>query len=288
MKPEKNLDWEIKKELEEEILFSAIREEIDKGETLKQKTPKTRKKPKKRKRYTLKKDIQIKTVLILLVTLIVNTYAWFIYISTVSTSLSMHIRDWKFELLNGAQSEDFTFTVDQIYPGVKTEDTVQEINAINSSNDTTAVLTCEIKYLKILYDEYEDGQTYTTDDGKVATYDSEKLLDMINNDYPFEIQILLVENAGTDNEIIHKYDGKSEFEMVSKSEVTIRMQVVWPYEKTGDDIVLEDEDLADTTWGTKSYKFSSDPDHKGEYSIIVKMDIKAIQKEGRPETDSTP
>ena len=32
----------------------------------------------------LKKDIKIKTILLLLITLIMNTYAWFIYISKVS------------------------------------------------------------------------------------------------------------------------------------------------------------------------------------------------------------
>lgn len=272
----KIFEQEIEKELEQELLFEAIEEKIDNIITEETKTSKKDEKAKKKKkRYRLKKAIQARSIVMMILVLLVNTYAWFIYISKVETSLSIHVRDWKFELMSGSQSEKFDFIIDSIYPGIKKEDTVKEISATNASSETTALLTCELNYVKIFDEEYivEEGGEYTSKD----------LLDKISNDYPFKIQLVLVETNPDGSEKETLYDGESEYEMVSRSEVKIRMQVVWPYETvpTGD-LTQEELDEIDTYYGNLAHEFNTDSAHDGEYSIVVKMNVKAVQKEGKP------
>ena len=72
---------EIEKEFEQEILYSAIEDELNKNARIVSRNPNVKK---KKKKLHLKKEIKIRTLLLLIVTLIMNTYAWFIYISTVS------------------------------------------------------------------------------------------------------------------------------------------------------------------------------------------------------------
>lgn len=294
MDSDKNLELEIEKELEEEILFDAIKEEVEEENTKKSFENKEKKsKPvKRRKKYKLRKGIQVRTVIILLITLIVNTYAWFIYVSTVSTSLSMHIKDWKFELSSGDQSQNFDFLVDDIYPGITEKETAKEISAVNSSIDTTAVLSCELSEVRILNDEFKVGDTYTKADGTTAEYTSDDLLNILYRkvDYPaadkkdgrthipFDFKIYLVEGSGA-NETKQLYDTDTEYEMISGKEIKIRMQIDWDYETyLANNEIDVDKDSNDTAWGIKSYEFSTNPDTKDQYSVVVKMNVKAVQK----------
>ena len=294
MDSDKNLELEIEKELEEEILFDAIKEEVEEENTQKsfENKEKNSKPVKKRKKYKLRKGIQVRTVIILLITLIVNTYAWFIYVSTVSTSLSMHIKDWKFELSSGDQNQNFDFLVDDIYPGITEKETAKEISAVNSSIDTTAVLSCELSEVRILNDEFKVGDTYTKADGTTAEYTSDDLLNILYRkvDYPaadkkegrthipFDFKIYLVEGSGA-TETKQLYDTDTEYEMISGKEIKIRMQIVWDYETylTNNEVDV-DKDSNDTAWGIKSYEFSTNPDTKDQYSVVVKMNVKAVQK----------
>lgn len=292
MDSDKNLELEIEKELEQEILFDAIKEEIEVNTEPSFENKNSKSKVKRRRKYRLRKGIQIRTVIILLITLIVNTYAWFIYVSTVSTSLSMHIKDWKFELSSGDQSQNFDFYVDEIYPGITEQDTAKEISAVNSSHDTTAILSCELTEVRILNDEFKVGDTYTKEDGTSAEYTSDDLLNILYKkvDYPaanekegrthipFDFKIYLVEGSG-DTETKQLYDTDTEFEMISGKEIKIRMQIDWDYETyIATNEVDADEDSNDTAWGEKSYEFSNNADTKDEYSVVVKMNVKAVQK----------
>lgn len=66
------------------------------------------------------KKIKIRNILILL--LIFNTYAWFVYATKVSSSMSVHVSSWNVEFSIG---EDETVTnilikVERVYPGMET------------------------------------------------------------------------------------------------------------------------------------------------------------------------
>ena len=68
------------------------------------------------------KKIKIKNIIVLILLLVFNTYAWFIYATKVSSSLSVHVSSWNVEFSTG---EDETTTnivieLDRIYPGMET------------------------------------------------------------------------------------------------------------------------------------------------------------------------
>ena len=263
---------EIEKEFEQEILYSAIEDELNKNARIVSRNPNVKK---KKKKLHLKKEIKIRTLLLLIVTLIMNTYAWFIYISTVSVGLDVHIKSWDFELQNGEQTEDFEFVVDNIYPGVPIEDSVQNISAANNG-EMDALLTCDVVYMRILDKEYSTDQKYTQTP-LTDFYTSAELLKMLYENYPFKIKVYLVSVDDAGNEQLTLYEGQ-DVQMPTSSRINIRIQIEWPYEMGSSNATLEEADGEDTFWGQEAYKYHKDnPD---EYSIVIKLDVKAIQKDG--------
>ena len=266
-----NLESELYKELEDEILFSAIEEDLEKE--LKQEKKALNKKKKRHKKDNgkvvtiLKSDIKIKTILLLLFTLIMNTYAWFIYISRVSMDMEMHIKSWNFELYTGEQEENFTFAVEEIYPGMP--DASKVITA-NNMGETAASLTCEVTSVKILDETFQVGKDYTAEDGSTFNYTSDDLLDKITNDYPFKIQIFINGEEFTGDETVLTQGNSTEIEV----------KVVWPYETLDGQDNPDAGDIIDTEWGQKAYNYYADnAGNPGEivYCIEVNIEIKAVQ-----------
>ena len=254
------------KELKEKILYDAIEDELNSSKKEKRinKTKKTTKKSKKSVSLRLKNGLKVRTVLLLLLTLLVNTYAWFIYVSTVSSSMDIHIKSWEFELSNGEQNEDFTFTVEQIYPGMP--DATQEITARNKG-ESEAKLICEVKSVTILDETYSVGDQYE-ENGVIKEFTAEDLLNKIMNDYPFKIQIYL-------NDVL--YDGLETI-MQTGDTTIIKFEVVWPYETGDTDLQIDNNDIIDTQWGKAAYEFYEDGGDK--YCIRVDLHIEAVQAEG--------
>ena len=111
------LGYQIDEELTNELVYSILEDALRKTDENEHIKPKI--KPKRRKYNTKKRrkyEIKIRTILLLLFTLLANTYAWFIYNTTVSSKLDVHIKSWQFELEAGSNIENFIFTVDEIYP----------------------------------------------------------------------------------------------------------------------------------------------------------------------------
>ena len=260
-----NVKPEIEYDLEQEILYKAIEEEIenDSNDNSEDKEEKLESKINK----TLKSGLQIKTVVLLLLTLLVNTYAWFIYLSTVETKIEMHINEWEFELEDG-DAQGFLFTVEEIYPGM--QEAKKEIIAKNKDGSMDADLSCEIVRLKVLDTEYVRGQE--KDDG--TTYTSDELLSKMLNDYPFKIQIFI-----NDKEYTGSQDNLT---MVGGEDTTIKLTVNWPYE-TGNVVDgVADGDAEDTKWGSLAYNYLVNSATPEKYSIQVELAIKAVQHDGAP------
>ncbi len=180
-----NLDEELKNE----ILYQAIENELNnsKSETLKKNNVKPKSRKKKKNFLTrLKKGITVRTVLLLLVTLIINTYAWFIYVSTVTASISMHIKNWDIQFSDNVIDEEFNFYVDKIYPGM---DDAQQTITIANNGETNGKLKCAITSFKIFEETYEIGRDYVDEHGGTFRYTSADLLNKITTDYPFTISI---------------------------------------------------------------------------------------------------
>ena len=256
-----NLESEIYKDIEQEILLKAIEEDVEKELNKDETLNKSLKR--KRKRYSskiLRSGIRIRTVLLLIMTLLVNTYAWFIYVSTVSMDISMHVKNWDFELSAGSTSENFEFNVEEIYPGMV--EASKEINAKNNG-ETIADLSCEVTYLKVLGTEYVEGEEYV-ENGVTNVYTSDKLFEILNS-YPFKVEIYI------DGEL---YDG-TVIPMSKNDVTTITFKINWEYERGETPEEIAEADALDTYWGNKAYDFAqTNPD---DYSIEVKINVKAVQ-----------
>lgn len=260
---ENDLEFNIENEkLNQEILFELLSQELD--NEIEKNLNKSKKQNKKKKRKAviarLKSTLTIKTVLILLLTLIVNTYAWFIYVTTVSTGISMHVRSWDFDIVNDAQQEEFEFVVEQIYPGMPEE--IETITAKNNG-ETEAKLTCDIFYVRIFDEVFETGKTYP--DGKI--YTSKDLFAKIKNDYPFKTEVYA-------NGVL--YDG-TETIMATGDTTEIQFKINWKYETLDNTGNVEIGDNEDTFWGEKSHKYmETNPD---KYSIEIRFNVQAVQTE---------
>ena len=212
-------------------------EEEDKNEEEKVEDSKEEKNKKKTK--SILKYINTKTIIILIVLLSFNAYAWFIYITKASLELDVHVAAWDITFQAGEEeiTNDVVLEVDKIYPGM--EDYVQEIE-VHNRGEISADLLYKIMSIEIFGEKFEVGDQYTSDD----------LQNMLNS-YPFKITI----ESSTDQ--IEAGTGQGKF----------TIKVTWPFESGNDEL--------DTYYGNKSYEFQTNsPQAK---SLIVKFELTAKQ-----------
>ena len=179
-----------------------------------EKTVKHKKKKRKRKIASkkLRNGLKVRTVVLLLLTLIVNTYAWFIYISTVTMGVDVHVKSWKIDFMNDDSQEEFDLILDEVYPGMP--DATQEITAKNSG-EMDATLSCKIVAMQIFDEKFAISDEY---EGTVIT--EEEILNKLK-EYPFDIKIALQDNDITE---------VKEVTVAPEESIRIKLNVVWPYE----------------------------------------------------------
>ena len=214
-----------------------LEEKEDKNEEEKVEDSKEEKNKKKNK--SILKYINTKTIIILIVLLSFNAYAWFIYITKASLELDVHVAAWDITFQAGEEeiTNDVVLEVDKIYPGM--EDYVQEIE-VHNRGEISADLSYKIMSIEIFGEKFEVGDQYTSDD----------LQNMLNS-YPFKITI----ESSTDQ--IEAGTGQGKF----------TIKVTWPFESGNDEL--------DTYYGNKSYEFqTNNPQSK---SLIVKFELTAKQ-----------
>lgn len=189
----------------------------------------------------LKRYIKIKTLIIIVVLLVFNSYAWFIFATKVSTGMSAHVTSWDVTFLVGDEGiTDIEIDVGKIYPGM---DTFTKVVTAKNLGETKADLRYQYQSLTLL------GETFTV--GENCT--QEELEQKIQNDYPFKINVV-IDKSNLDNNENGGYG-------------TFTITVDWPYE-SGDD-------EKDTYWGQKAYEFyEQNPD---EVSLHLKLLLIASQ-----------
>ena len=226
---------------EDEELEEVVEEKEDKNEEEKVEDIKDAKKEEKKKKKTksILKYINTKTIIILIVLLSFNAYAWFIYITKASLELDVHVAAWDITFQAGEEeiTNDVVLEVDKIYPGM--EGYVQEIE-VHNRGEISADLSYKIMSIEIFGEKFEVGDQYTSDD----------LQNMLNS-YPFKFTI----ESSTDQ--IDAGTGQGKF----------TIKVTWPFESGNDEL--------DTYYGNKSYEFqTNNPQAK---SLIVKFELTAKQ-----------
>jgi len=185
-----------------------------------------------------KKIIKPHQIVILIILLAGNTYAWFVYSNRVSNSIDVHVRAWNVLFQSGqtAISDYFYINVPNAYPGMT--DYVNTLTIENES-EVAANVTYEILEARIFDEEYitEEGRI---DSGQQIQQDdltSDELETILSTNYPFTITFSL------------SSDTLSEISSNSVSTSNYSVTVHWPYESGDDDL--------DTYWGKKAYTYAS-------------------------------
>lgn len=183
----------------------------------------------------IKKALRLNIVIAVAIVLSVNSFAWFVYSSRVSNSITTKVKAWRINFESGENqvAEYINFSIDSLYPGM-----VEYNNTINIVNygETSATLNFEIDSIRIL-DVVYDMQNYTL----------EELLLSLKDDYPFSIEFTV------SNWELAAEDGVSDF----------GIKVTWPFE-SGDDV-------ADTYWGDKSFEWQQENPEESGIAILIKL-----------------
>lgn len=199
-------------------------------------------KKKMNKLVNILKKIKIRNLIILIILLAFNAYAWFIYATRVSLNLSVHVSSWNVEFVSGEEeiTTNMEIVVDRIYPGMEDFERIIEVH---NKGETPAVLTYEIESLQIM------GETFEVSEESGLT--SDDIQNMIS-EYPFKINI-----ESGDNSVIQENE-QGEY----------RITVTWPFESGDDEL--------DTYWGNRAYEYyEENPDGEG---IVLKLSLTATQQ----------
>lgn len=192
------------------------------------------------------KTVKLKTLILLIVLLSFNSYAWFIYATKVSSGMNAHITSWNVKFKAG--DEDITtnvvFDVDKIYPGM--EDQTKTLTAYNDG-EMVAQLSYDIKQLRILDTTYTASETLTSEEIK------EFLVD-----YPFKLTFTI------DNSNLNAENGSA----------TFIIMLTWDFE-SGDDAL-------DTAWGERAYEYNKN--NPNSPSIHAEIEVRATQGERNDNT----
>jgi hypothetical protein len=212
-----------------------------------------RKREERRKRRRLK----FRTLFMLSLTLIFNTYAWFLYVTTVSTNMQVHVDAWSvnFAVDGNVVEKEFLYEIEHAYPGM--ED-INKTITINNSGEKKADLTYKISKVRIINDVYVVEDELTAEeqsalDGTEIKVTSEELIDMLENDFPFKI---IIESSSNELEV--------------NGEATVSVSFTWAYDNNNDEL--------DTQYGVDSYKYYQEND--GDSAIEATIKIKAQQHNG--------
>jgi len=200
----------------------------------------------------LKKVLKARMLVPLILLLMLNTFAWFIYATRVDNEMSAHVRAWDvlFEAGDSPIINYVNVDVESMYPGM--EDFIYKINAYNKS-EVDASLSYILLEARILSDQYTsvEGRRELGEDPVITDLTSQKLLEKLAKDYPFKITVSLTA------EELDAQIGLAYYEI----------KVEWPFE-SGDD-------ATDTEWGIKAANYKAlNPNNA---SILLKIKISITQ-----------
>ncbi len=210
----------------------------------------------KREERRKRRRLKLKTLFLLSLTLIFNTYAWFLYVTTVSTNMTVHVDAWSvnFEVGDEVIEDDFVFEIDHAYPGM---DDIEKTVTVNNSGEKDATLSYVITTVRIFDDVYivKDELSQEEKDqltGNEIEKTAEELKKMLEEDFPFKITVSINSNDLTMN----------------GGEATINVKFTWEYESGDDEL--------DTKYGVDSFKYYQE--NTGKPAIEVKIKLRAEQK----------
>lgn len=191
--------------------------------------------------FRLVKKVKLKTIILLIIFLSFNSYAWFIYATKVSSGISAHITSWNVRFRAGEEeiTTNVVFEVEKIYPGMEPQK--KTLTAYNEG-EMKALLEYSIKEVRVLGDSYRVSNTFT----------EEQLIEKLA-EYPFKLTFA-IDNTNLDAE-----NGSADFDI----------SLTWEFESGNDNL--------DTYWGEKAYEYNKN--HPNTSSIYVEVIVSASQHE---------
>jgi len=187
------------------------------------------------------KRVKLRHLVLLIIILSFNSYAWFIYSTKVSTGMTAHVTSWNvtFQVGDEMVESNLTIDLDRIYPGMEPYE--KEI-IVQNKGEAKASLSYEIESITVFGNQYVVGDNFT----------AEELETMIKGEYPFKINII------TNEENMEEDGGNGSF----------KVTVEWPFESDNDEL--------DTYWGERAYEYYSLHPNSTSLQIIIKL--MAMQK----------
>ena len=179
--------------------------------------------------------LKMNILLFVSVLFIFNIFAWFIYSTAISNTISTKVKSWRinFEIGDNELIEYINLEIGELYPGMPAFH--NEISIINYG-ETSATISFEIESVRILSETYD-----------INEYTHEELLERVQNDYPFVFLFLI------SDPILEPLTGVA----------TFTTDVTWPFE-SGDDNL-------DTLWGQESYNFAQENPTLSGVAITLKL-----------------
>lgn len=178
-------------------------------------------------------------LIIAILLLSINAYAWFVYITKVDTSITARVRSWNvmFQAHDTTIVSEVIFSVGEIYPGMPD---YNDFATITNNGESTGSLTFRIKSVQIF------ENTYTEDD-----YTTEELVAMLADNYPFKIDVQLTNDTITPN-----------------STEYFTVDITWPYESGDDEL--------DTYWGNVAYTYRNSTNSDTCISITAEVRVSQL------------
>lgn len=196
----------------------------------------------------IKKVIKPKNIIVLIILLTSNTFAWFIYATKVQNEMSAHVGAWDilFEAGDSPIVDYINVSIDNMYPGM--EDFHYELKAYNKS-EVGASLTYTLLSADIMGDVYytKEGRNEANEEVTETDLTSEELIKVLKDNYPFKFDFS-VSSSNLDADI---------------GEAFYYIDANWPFESGNDEL--------DTKWGIKASEYKKQ--HPGKPSIILKIKI---------------
>lgn len=197
------------------------------------------------------KDKKISILLLIVILLLIaNTFAWFIFNENVSLSLETKVESWDLEFTYNEQEieEAVDFEIESIYPGMPDE---SKTVVIKNNGEIAAEFAYKIRSIELLGEKMVVGENCS----------EEEIEEYVNN-LPFEIKI------EQEKDLIEKNGDSTEF----------KITFTWPFEDANDSNTITEKDKKDTKLGQKSYEYNNSPENLDGYNFKMKIELIAKQK----------
>lgn len=188
------------------------------------------------------KKVKIKNMIILILLLMFNAYAWFVYSTKVNMEITAHVSSWNIQFLsdNSDISTNMNIEIGRIYPGMEGNKKFEKIIEVKNNGEKSAKLSYIVQEINVM------GEKNTVNGA------TEEEVNQFFNKYPFKIKIEV------EDEELQQGTGNGKF-IVSFE---------WAFESGNDEL--------DTYWGNKAYEYYAvNPDKN---SIEIKLLLNASQK----------